>query len=274
MLNRNWIKVTDIDNYSIKVLQFNTLADHLSDWFPHTNPSYLKWEYRKERLIDIILENEPDIIGLEEVDHFQDWFEPKLIENGYQCYFYAKRESLDGMVIAFKESRFDIIEYKKEYYTLENSQGYIMARLYDKLTMKILSIFVTHLKAKPGFESIRSQQALKLVQEKNLYRSYGDVVLTFCDLNDIPNSDAYNVFQSNGYYSVYPSDNWTTWKQRETTVKRMIDYIWYDNDQTTIVEYLDIPSDEHLPQYLPASYYPSDHLAISAIIKINRNYEE
>eukprot|EP01135_Chromosphaera_perkinsii_P005158 Nk52_evm6s319 gene=Nk52_evmTU6s319 len=80
----------------ITVVQFNTLADELCNTtaFPFVDSKYLQWEYRKELLVDEMLLLPhlgdtgpallPDIIALEEVDHFEDHFEPRLRDKGYE----------------------------------------------------------------------------------------------------------------------------------------------------------------------------------------------
>lgn len=66
------------------LLQFNTLANSLSDAFPYVDSKYLTWEHRKQLLVREILQHRPDVITLEEVDkeHYKDYFRPFLTEAG------------------------------------------------------------------------------------------------------------------------------------------------------------------------------------------------
>jgi len=124
----------------VSILQFNVLADHLSDAFPLVDGECLKWENRKSLILDHIMrrnpeaklqgkespeaklqgkespeaklqgkespeaklqgKESPDIICLEEVDHFIDWFQPELAAFGYTGHFITKKT--DGCALFFK----------------------------------------------------------------------------------------------------------------------------------------------------------------------------
>lgn len=75
-LKRDFVKVSETcSNFKFRVLQFNILADGLSGAHPdlggfsRLNPAHIAWEYRKNRLLNEILQYEPDVITLQEVDH-------------------------------------------------------------------------------------------------------------------------------------------------------------------------------------------------------------
>ena len=87
----------------LRLLQFNTLADGLCGadidgplgGFDSVPPGALNWEYRKARLLEELMRHGelPDIIAMQEVDHFYDWFEPELEKLGYSGTFLKKRHS-------------------------------------------------------------------------------------------------------------------------------------------------------------------------------------
>jgi len=90
------------------------------------------------------------------------------------------------------------------------------------------------------------------------------------DFNDIPDSLCYKVVSKEYTSSHLVKDSseqepWTTWKKRQTVVKRAIDYIWYasETSKMEVLKLLEVPNDSVLPDMLPASYYPSDHLALA-----------
>lgn len=82
----------------IRILQFNVLADGFviqtvreflrkivyflslsglspsKGYFTRIDPVHLDWEYRKSRLLNEITQYDPDIITLQEVDHYYDYF--------------------------------------------------------------------------------------------------------------------------------------------------------------------------------------------------------
>ena len=83
------------------MVQFSVLADGLSGrdtklgGFDSAPKDSLKWEARRERLLEEIFRHgpEPDVIALEEVDHFDDWFMPQLQKRGYRGFFLKKPKS-------------------------------------------------------------------------------------------------------------------------------------------------------------------------------------
>ncbi|ELR10995.1 uncharacterized protein ACA1_354330 [Acanthamoeba castellanii str. Neff] len=57
---------------------------------------------------------------------------------------------------------------------------------------------------------------------------------------------------------------YSTYKKRETEVRRTIDYIWYPADAMVPVALLAVPAVSDLPDRLPCRNHPSDHLALYA----------
>ena len=75
---------------ALKVLQWNTLADQLATDFPRANVEALQWEQRQGLLIAELESSEADLLVLEEVDHYEDWFLPSLQRLGYEGRFQRK----------------------------------------------------------------------------------------------------------------------------------------------------------------------------------------
>eukprot|EP00929_Paragymnodinium_shiwhaense_P069548 TRINITY_DN35072_c0_g1_i1.p1 TRINITY_DN35072_c0_g1~~TRINITY_DN35072_c0_g1_i1.p1 ORF type:complete len:163 (+),score=20.80 TRINITY_DN35072_c0_g1_i1:72-560(+) len=92
---RKWQEVSSSaclqQSAKFRIAQFNILADGLSGkskrlgGFTECDPGALQWEYRKHRILEELFRHgrPPDIIALQEVDHFHDWFQPFLAELGY-----------------------------------------------------------------------------------------------------------------------------------------------------------------------------------------------
>ena len=86
----------------VRLLQFNMLAQGLS-----SAPSYGGFtktveagkealdfdKYRKFRVLEEILRSEADIVAVQEMDHFHDFFLPALRHFGYTGAFYPKTNS-------------------------------------------------------------------------------------------------------------------------------------------------------------------------------------
>jgi mRNA deadenylase 3'-5' endonuclease subunit Ccr4 len=156
-------------------MQMNTLADWLSDAFPHTNSKAITWAHRKGLLLQEIFTLMPDVVCLEEVDHFEDHFYPALKEKGYEGYFKKKNaaEIRDGCALFYRTSRFEFID-KREVNFPGQSQVALLVHLRLKLTdtekengfePKNVFVGVTHLKAKGGFEEKRLAQGQALLQQ-------------------------------------------------------------------------------------------------------------
>ena len=86
------------DSCHFRVMQFNTLADELSDAFPFVDSSYLTWDYRKNAILEEIKRNSADIVALEEVDHFKDFFLPEMKRFGYEGEGLMKTNANNGYV--------------------------------------------------------------------------------------------------------------------------------------------------------------------------------
>ena len=103
LYRRRWADSSDTTHGApLRVVQFNVLADGLSGrdtklgGFDSAPPASLRWEARRERLLEEIFRHsgpEPDVICLEEVDHYSDWFLPRLRERGYRGFFVKKPKS-------------------------------------------------------------------------------------------------------------------------------------------------------------------------------------
>jgi len=109
-------------NVVLRVLQFNVLADGLSGLRPdlggfnRVTGEVLRWDRRKEQLIHEISQYAPDIVTLQEVDHYYDFFLPEMTRRGYTGFFARKPTSAcldytcaDGCAMFVKKSRLRVI---------------------------------------------------------------------------------------------------------------------------------------------------------------------
>ncbi|KAL6043377.1 Nocturnin [Balamuthia mandrillaris] len=284
------------------VLQWNTLADGLCDAhaFPHVDEAVLSWDYRRSMLLQEITRHSPDVICLEEVDHY-DYFESALTEEGYNGLFKKKvGDGNDGCALFYKISKFvfassDRFELLEEHRCLEYGNGSSQVAIVIVLGLKAATevtttqrpkvcVAMTHLKAKPGFEEQRYNQGMLLLEfvqslfakEEEKEKEMVPLVVVG-DFNDVPSSlvceyfrnGRNNPFQLKSAYSSYDNtgeEPYSTYKRREEEVLRTIDYIWYSHQTLRPCRLLEIPLPPALkfPQRLPAKDYPSDHLALAA----------
>lgn len=260
----------------------------------------LNWQERKYLILEEILTYRPDILCLQEVDHYYDTFQPIMSRLGYHGSFLAKpwspcldveqNNGPDGCALFYRRSRFTLqatAHLRLSAMMLPTNQVAIVQTLKCQLTGQWLCVAVTHLKARSGWERLRSAQGADLLQSLCSITSRGGgsshsksavaggVPLIVCgDFNAEPSEDVYRRFSSsplglNSAYKLLSSDGqtepaYTTWKIRPSGEScSTLDYIWYTHDALSVDCLLDIPTEEQIgPNRLPSYHYPSDHLSL------------
>ncbi|TMS17810.1 Nocturnin [Larimichthys crocea] len=288
---------------SIRIMQWNILAQALGegkDGFIRCPLDALNWQERKYLILEEILTYRPDILCLQEVDHYYDTFQPIMSRLGYHGSFLAKpwspcldveqNNGPDGCALFYRRSRFTLqatAHLRLSAMMLPTNQVAIVQTLKCQLTGQWLCVAVTHLKARSGWERLRSAQGADLLQSLCSITSRGGgsshsksavaggVPLIVCgDFNAEPSEDVYRRFSSsplglNSAYKLLSSDGqtepaYTTWKIRPSGEScSTLDYIWYTHDALSVDCLLDIPTEEQIgPNRLPSYHYPSDHLSL------------
>ncbi|KAL4694058.1 hypothetical protein H8959_013323 [Pygathrix nigripes] len=103
-------------------MQWNILAQVLGegkDNFVQCPVEALKWKERKCLILEEILAYQPDILCLQEVNHYFDTFQPLLSRLGYQGTFFPKpwspcldvehNNGSDGCALFFLQNRFKLV---------------------------------------------------------------------------------------------------------------------------------------------------------------------
>eukprot|EP00054_Salpingoeca_dolichothecata_P013655 m.76253 g.76253 ORF g.76253 m.76253 type:complete len:344 (+) comp20585_c0_seq1:66-1097(+) len=290
---------------SFSIMQFNILADCLcSDdsayGFIAAPKKSLTWDFRKYRLLEEILTHKPDLLVLEECDHFDDWFLPKLRLHDYDGLFKTKEEKTDGTAIFFKKTMFSLKQHLFEPITEGRRHVYGSAILCHKPTGNHIALVGSHLlatKTEEG-EATRATQAVailnklkKIVDTWNEQQPKPDTMikgyLFVGDLNAQPIDDKYKALMypkldleqkkiALPILSAYVDERsenldgskeprYTTWKKRPGHVAKMtIDYIFH-SPSLEVTKRLSIPTEEEVPEErFPTFAYASDHLAIMA----------
>ncbi|XP_062281465.1 nocturnin [Scomber scombrus] len=287
-------------NPSIRVMQWNILAQALGegkDGFIRCPLEALKWQERKYLILEEILTYRPDILCLQEVDHYYDTFQPILASLGYHGSFLAKpwspcldveqNNGPDGCALFYRRSRFSLqstAHLRLSAMMLPTNQVAIVQTLHCRVTGRRLCVAVTHLKARSGWERLRSAQGADLLQRLRSITcgsggqsetvSCKDPLVVCGDFNADPSEDVYRRFSSSplgldSAYKLLSSDGqtepaYTTWKIRPSGEScSTLDYIWYSQEALGVECLLDIPNEEQIgPDRLPSFHYPSDHLSL------------
>uniref|UniRef100_A0A673NDL2 Nocturnin n=1 Tax=Sinocyclocheilus rhinocerous TaxID=307959 RepID=A0A673NDL2_9TELE len=270
-------------NTPIRIMQWNILAQALGegkDGFVRCPMEALNWSERKYLILEEILTYRPDVLCLQEVDHYFDTFQPVLASLGYQSSFCPKpcspcrdvhnNNGPDGCLLHTAHLRLSVM-------MLKTNQVAVVATLRCRLTAQVFCVAVTHLKARSGWEAFRSAQGAHLLQQlcDLTTQSEEGIPLVVCgDFNAEPSEEVYRCFMTSplGLDSAYkclsedrntepPYTSWKIWPSGES--RSTLDYIWYSERAFQVDTVLRIPNEEQIgPDRLPSYHYPSDHLSL------------
>lgn len=99
---------------SISVVSWNCLADCYSRGTivgkRRNSERFISWHSRSKRIGDILHQNDADVICLQEVDHYEDYYQPLLSSLRYQTVYAQRPGRDDGVLIAFKLDKFRIVQ--------------------------------------------------------------------------------------------------------------------------------------------------------------------
>ncbi|XP_042340943.1 nocturnin isoform X1 [Plectropomus leopardus] len=303
-LHRKFTRLNDgasAPSSPIRVMQWNILAQALGeglDSFVQCPPEALSWSRRKYLILEEILTYRPHILCLQEVDHYYDTLQPVLAGLGYRSSFCPKpwspcldvegNNGPDGCALFVDQSRYeclDSVNIRLSAMRIPTNQVAVVMMLHCRSTGKCVCVAVTHLKARSGWEWLRSTQGSDLLRHlQNLVQKHSDdpaaapgsnIPLIICgDFNAVPTEEVYHRFTASplGLDSAYKKlspdgltePEYTTWKIRPTgECCSTLDYIWYSHDTLRVDAVLDMPTEEQIgPNRLPSFSYPSDHLSL------------
>ncbi|XP_041839229.1 nocturnin-like isoform X2 [Melanotaenia boesemani] len=303
-LHRKFVLLNDGDSAPsspIRVMQWNILAQALGegvDNFVQCPREALSWSRRKHLIIEEILTYRPHILCLQEVDHYHDTFQPVMAGLGYNGHFCPKpwspcldvegNNGPDGCALFFDQSQFELLDsvnVRLSAMMIPTNQVAVVTTLRCRSTGRFVCVAVTHLKARSGWEWLRSAQGSDLLWHlQNLVQKLadgsagdagGNISLLICgDFNAVPSEEVYRRFTASplGLDSAckklsqdgLAEPEYTTWKIRATgECCSTLDYIWYTKNTLKVVAVLDMPTEEQIgPNRLPSFIYPSDHLSL------------
>ncbi|XP_046866568.1 nocturnin isoform X2 [Drosophila willistoni] len=166
---------------TIRLLQWNILSQTLgqhNDGFVRCPEEALTWQHRKYLIVQEILQNQPDVICLQEVDHFK-FLQTVLGSQNYAGIFFPKPDSPclyieqnngpDGCAIFYKRDKFQLMGYDTrilEVWRVQSNQVAIATRLRIKSSGQEFCVCTTHLKARHGalLAKLRNEQGRDLIR--------------------------------------------------------------------------------------------------------------
>ena len=257
--------------------------------FYRSPPDALKWSHRKAQILREITRSKADIVCLEEVDHFEDFFQPELSQCGFEGIFKAKVDSPclyvegnsgpDGCALFYSSSKFSLAEKKevvlKDLGGKDSHQVALLVKLQPKEEeLPMICVAVVHLKAKPDYKENRLAQGKHLQTEMAAF-SQGLPSIICGDFNAPPYEPVYGQLSSLGdmkLSSAYATagggeePTFTSWKLRPSREsKYTIDYIWYSVEKFVVGGVWRMPTEADIGDTaLPNLNYPSDHVSLCA----------
>lgn len=276
----------------VRIMQWNVLSQALaisSDKFVACPPEALSWWTRRWRLLEELVSTRPDILCLQEVDHFQ-FFKHTLGSIGFKGTFFAKPDSPcyyipgnngpDGCAIFVDETKFEILDTKTrslEVWGYQSNQVVILCKIRRRVDNFDFWVATTHLKARQGplLSTMRREQGKDLMEFVKLFSGSNAVIVTG-DFNAIPGEPVYqavigdDTLPMDSAYRHLTNKNveppYTTWKIREDgEYCQTLDYIFYNKNVFKVMRLLEIPTVEDIGENRVPSYrYPSDHFSLVA----------
>jgi len=271
---------------AVRVLQWNQLSQTLgtqNDGFVRCPLAALEWRTRRWRLLEELLRHHPDIICLQEVDHFP-LIERALSSLGYTGHFVAKPDSPciylpsnsgpDGCALFYKKDQWQMVGQLQsrilEVWHVQSNQVAVAVNLRHLETKEEVCVATTHLKARSGalLATLRNEQGKDLLAWLSTVKQHRPLILTG-DFNADPTEAVVRTIKEE-LVSAYPdSTPFTTWKIRETgEQKSTLDYIFHSGGIQASAT-LDMPTEQQVGKdRLPSLAFPSDHLSMVADFQV------
>nr|CAD7445236.1 unnamed protein product [Timema bartmani] len=275
---------------NIRILQWNLLSQALgqtNDNFVCCPDEALEWRTRRFHIVEELVGYNPDIICLQEVDHF-NFLKKVLGSLGYSGMFFPKPDSpclyikgnngSDGCAIFYRKDKLELLKMETrilEVWRVQSNQVAILLLLKLRGTGREICVATTHLKARNGalLSTLRNEQGKDFLEFVRAHAGPRPVLLCG-DFNAEPTEPVYHTILSHEFLrlaSAYASLSvrgeeppYTTWKVREEgEVCHTIDYVFYSRDSFSVDSLLEFPSGEDIGEgRVPSWNYPSDHFSL------------
>ncbi|KAJ8598977.1 hypothetical protein CTAYLR_009260 [Chrysophaeum taylorii] len=226
---RRWVGETSNAEERVRVASYNVLAEIYAtpNMYPYCARWALDWQYRFRRLVDEIIDVDPDVLCLQEAqrDHYERDVEPALEARGYEGIFAQKaREGaagkVDGCAMFWKRAKFRLSEHRTVSFNdlargeatalalADRDQHAFLLRLVKDNVAQIavletfhavhhrrrLCVANTHLYSNKENADTKLWQALALSREidRLVHRHQRDLPLVIAgDFNSVPTSSVY-----------------------------------------------------------------------------------
>lgn len=201
---------------SIRVVQYNVLAEayvNKERYFYCKNES-LDWDHRKWNLLSEILKYQPDILCLQELDHFEFWDEQLQIRGFRGVYLKRPFDKTDGIAVFYNISKFKLVDvHAVDYNMINNIDGVrsseiearykrnnvgLLANLVTLNNSKSFVVATTHTYWDPRLADLKLRQSHMLLQEIHYFLRKNFIpkenVIISGDFNSTPESAVYQLY--------------------------------------------------------------------------------
>ncbi|CAM9348528.1 unnamed protein product [Ectocarpus sp. 4 AP-2014] len=203
---------------TVSVVSYNVLADSNSVRVRNCAPAVTSWGRRREVLLKEILSVRADVLCLQDVDYFHQWWSPQLTSAGYDSLFKQRTSRAamrrEGVVIAWKRDVFDLfrsgeMELNRLGEHEEDRSLAGKAATSDNVALMTLlrpwqdsdhpsgaCIVCTQLSEEEGYigDAIRGLQARGLTRSVEAFNSDFSLPIVMCgSMNCVPSSGTYEI---------------------------------------------------------------------------------
>lgn len=238
---------------NLSVMSFN--IRHHDD----TDPFSL--EIRKEYILKVIIDEMPDIVGLQEFSDnwFETWMQQQMAAKGYGYYMDEANSYGSPKVIFFKKDRFDLrnsATYQMKY--TENRSG-AWVILFDKQKQKEYFVTNSHwTTVSSEYRTKMAKDVVNIINQNNQNRP----VICMGDFNGQPNTTEINVLKKTTQPKLFNAvdESLKTFHKWGPTGSTTLDYIFYSAPFKLI--------EEKVIRTSFGQIWPSDHWPVMAIFNI------
>ncbi|MCA7010597.1 endonuclease/exonuclease/phosphatase family protein [Wolbachia endosymbiont of Tribolium confusum] len=255
----------------MKILSYNILAKSYAQqkFFPKVDSDFLKWENRKQYLVNDILKHDSDILLFQEMEggEMYDFLREELANAGYESHFLerAKDGKNDGVATFYRRDKLSSIP--PEEVKLKECHGKIQGRValisrfktHDGASINTINIhleWVPKDKQKTETEYDGYDQMKSLLERSDVDIKNGNWIVCG-DFNANPESSVYKLCIEKGLIDAFAANSYNTCNTNENpkridfcflspSIKKYIPYAMEGLGKEDIVPREEIPSD-HLP---------------------------
>ena len=170
-----------INHEVLKILSYNILADaYIGNSFSYCEQEFKDFSYRGPKIVKFIETLNPDVFCLQEVDHYNDYYQPFLSKN-----YHLFQENQDlylnvGLLIGFKKNAYkflkktvicydnyateELFEDLKELIKFKKDHRALLLEIESFKNMQKYIIVNTHLHWNPAEEDVKQFQTIKLIK--------------------------------------------------------------------------------------------------------------